>query len=309
MTVSELEKKFAVPGVMSFKETASGLAYLLVTAPSAQATICMYGAHLTHWKPTGHQLAIFLSERTDIMPGIPIRGGVPVIFPWFGPWRAGLPGARPDAVAGQPHGFARLEIWELESAVVVGDEVHLTLTLGPNETSRALGYDHFRLTYRVLVGKTLTLELTVTNESAAPLNYEEALHTYFSIADATQTTVRGLAETAFLDKVDGMKQKVQPKESIELTGKIDRVYRNTTATCTINDLVGRRRIAVAKENSKTTVVWNPWSDGAATIKDLAPDAWRGMLCVESANVGENAVTLAPGASHTLRAVYSIEASR
>ena len=244
MTVTELEEKFAVPGVMRFKETASGLAYLLVTAPSAQATICMYGAHLTHWKPTGQQLAIFLSERTDIVPGVPIRGGVPIIFPWFGP--------RHDGKEGPLHGFARLEIWELESAVVVGDEVHLMLTLGANETSRALGFDHFRLTYRVLVGKTLTLELT---------------------------------------------------------GKIDRVYRNTTATCTIDDTVAKRKITVAKENSQTTVVWNPWSDGAATIKDLAPDAWRGMLCVETANVGESAVTLAPGASHTLRATYSIEGTR
>jgi len=301
MTVSELEKKFAVPGVMHFKETASGLAYLLVTAPSAQATICLYGAHLTHWKPTGHQLAIFLSERTDIMPGVPIRGGVPVIFPWFG--------ARHDGNEGPQHGFVRTEIWDLESAVVVGNEVHLTLTLGPNDTSRALGFDHFHLTYRVLVGKTLTLELTVKNESDAPLAYEEALHTYFSISDATQTSVSGLDETAFLDKVDGMKQKVQAEEPLHLNGKIDRVYRNTTATCSIHDAVAHRKIAVAKENSQTTVVWNPWSDGAATIQDLAPDAWRGMLCVESANVGENAVKLAPGASHTLRAVYSIEGTR
>jgi glucose-6-phosphate 1-epimerase len=301
MTVTELEEKFAVPGVMRFKETASGLAYLLVTAPSAQATICMYGAHLTHWKPTGQQLAIFLSERTDIVPGVPIRGGVPVIFPWFGP--------RHDGKEGPLHGFARLEIWELESAVVVGDGVHLTLTLGANETSRALGFDHFRLTYRVLVGKTLTLELTVTNESGAPLAYEEALHTYFSILDASQTAVRGLAGTTFLDKVDDMKVKVQAEEPLELTGKIDRVYRNTTATCTIDDTVAKRKITVAKENSQTTVVWNPWSDGAATIKDLAPDAWRGMLCVETANVGESAVTLAPGASHTLRATYSIEGTR
>jgi glucose-6-phosphate 1-epimerase len=301
MKASELEEKFAVPGVMRFKETASGLAYLLVTAPAAQATICMYGAHLTHWKPKDQKLAIFLSERTEIIPGIPIRGGVPVIFPWFGP--------RHDGKEGPMHGFARLEIWELESAKVVGDEVHLTLTLGPNEISRALGFDNFRLTYRVLVGKTLTLELTVENTSNAPLVYEEALHTYFAISDASQTTVSGLAGTTFLDKVDEMKLKVQAEEPLELTGKIDRVYRNTTAKCEIDDTVGGRKIGVAKEGSQTTVVWNPWAEGAATIKDLAPDAWRGMLCVETANAGENAVTLAAGAKHTMRAVYSVEGSR
>jgi glucose-6-phosphate 1-epimerase len=301
MKGSELEEKFAVPGLMRFKETASGLAYLLVTAPAAQATICMYGAHLTHWKPKDQKLAIFLSERTEIIPGIPIRGGVPVIFPWFGP--------RHDGKGGPMHGFARLEVWELESAEVVGDEVHLTLTLEPNETSRALGFDHFRLIYRVLVGKTLTLELTVANTSSEPLVYEEALHTYFAISDASQTTVSGLASTTYLDKVDEMKVKVQTEVLLELTGRTDRVYRNTTAKCVIDDTVGRRKIGVAKEGSQTTVVWNPWSEGAATIKDLAPDAWRGMLCVETANAGENAVTLAPGAKHTMRAMYSIEGAR
>jgi glucose-6-phosphate 1-epimerase len=306
MNVAELEEKFAVPGVLRFKETASGLAYLLVTAPVTQATICLYGAHLTHWKPAGQQLVVFLSERTDIVPGTPIRGGVPVIFPWFGP--------RHDGKDGPMHGFARLQKWELAFAAVAGDEVHLLFTLGPSETSRALGYDHFRLAYRVIVGKTLTLELTVANDSdaagspGAELVYEEALHTYFSVADATQTTVSGLAGTTFLDKVDGMQEKVQTEDPLELTGRTDRVYRNTTATCTINDAVSRRKIVVAKEGSQTTVVWNPWSELTATIKDMAPDAWRGMLCVETANVGESAVTLAPGATHTLRAVFSVEAA-
>ena len=163
-TVSELEKKFAVPGVLGFKETASGLAYLLVTAPSAQATICMYGAHLTHWKPTGRQLAIFLSERTDIMPGVPIRGGVPIVFPWFGP--------RHDGKDGPLHGFARMEIWELESAEVVGDEVHLTLTLGPTELSRELGYDKFRVAYEVVMGQELTMRMSVANQSDAAMKFD-----------------------------------------------------------------------------------------------------------------------------------------
>ncbi len=304
MNVAELEERFAVPGVLHFKETASGLAYLLVTSPAAQATICLYGAHLTHWKPAGQQLVVFLSERTDIIPGIPIRGGVPVIFPWFGP--------RHDGKQGPAHGFARLQVWDLTFAAVSGDEVHLIFTLGPSETSRALGYDNFRLAYRVIVGKTLTLELTVANDTdaagsaGAELVYEEALHTYFSVADATQATVSGLTGTTFLDKVEGMKEKVQTTEPLEFNGRTDRVYRNTTATCTIDDPVGQRRISIAKEGSQTTVVWNPWSELTATIADMAPDAWRGMLCVETANVGESAVTLAPGETHTLRAVISVE---
>lgn len=309
MNLAELQEKFAVPGVLNFKETASGLAYLLVTAPAAQATICLYGAHVTHWKPAGEQLVIFLSERTDIIPGKPIRGGVPVIFPWFGPWRAGLPGVPADAVAGEPHGFARLQEWDLAFAAVVGNEVDLTFTLGPSDASRAMGYDHFRLAYRVIVGKTLTLEFTVANDSDTPLVYEEALHTYFSVLDATHATVSGLAGTSFLDKVDGMKEKVQTEDPLAFTGRLDRVYHSTAATCVIDDEAGKRKITVAKEGSDTTVVWNPWSELTRTITDMAPDAWRGMLCVETANVGASAITLAPGKTHTMRAVFSVAGTR
>jgi D-hexose-6-phosphate mutarotase len=40
---------------------------------------------------------------------------------------------------------------------------------------------------------------------------------------------------------------------------------------------------------------------------MEPDGWRTMLCVETANVGDSALTLAPGQTHTMRAVISVEA--
>jgi glucose-6-phosphate 1-epimerase len=301
MDGAELLKKFAVPGVLGFEKTDSGLVLARVTTAEAEATITLHGAHVTHWKPAGQEPALFLSERTELLPGRPIRGGVPVIFPWFGPRHDGSPGPQ--------HGFARTEEWELASALLAGDEVHLTFTLAPNEASRALGYDHFRLAYRVIVGRTLTLELTVANDSGAdgaPLIFEEALHTYFAVVDVREATVSGLAGTAFLDKVDGMKQKVQPEGPLGFTGRTDRVYRNTTAACAIDDAAGKRRIVVEKAGSQTTVVWNPWAEAAATIPDLADDEWPRMLCVETANAGENSVTLAPGATHSMRAVISVE---
>lgn len=32
---------------------------------------------------------------------------------------------------------------------------------------------------------------------------------------------------------------------------------------------------------------------------MADDGWQGMLCIETANVLDDAVALAPGASHTM----------
>jgi glucose-6-phosphate 1-epimerase len=54
-------------------------------------------------------------------------------------------------------------------------------------------------------------------------------------------------------------------------------------------------------------VWNPWAELAATMADMEPEGWRTMTCVETANVGESAVTLAPGETHTMRAVISVQA--
>ena len=47
-------------------------------------------------------------------------------------------------------------------------------------------------------------------------------------------------------------------------------------------------------------VWNPGERKGDALTDLAAGEWRQFVCVEAAAVGERAVTLAPGTSHTLR---------
>jgi glucose-6-phosphate 1-epimerase len=313
MDVAELHDRFAIPGVLGFDKTASGLLFAQVTAPAAEATIYLQGAHLTHWKPAGEPPAIFLSQRAEFIPGKPIRGGVPIVFPWFGD--------RHDGKAGPQHGFARISEWDLAFAAMAGDELHLAFTLAPNQLSHSLGYDHFRLGYRVSIGRELTLELTVANDSGsggareplpdtkeigAPLLFEEALHTYYAVADARQVSIDGLGGTTYLDKVDGMKRKLQPAGALKFAGRTDRPYLNTESTCVLHDPAGGRRIVVAKSGSRTTVVWNPWQELTATMPDMQPDAWLHMTAIETANAGEDAVTLQAGETHTMRAHVSIE---
>jgi glucose-6-phosphate 1-epimerase len=318
--VAELKQKFAIPGVLGFEETASGLVVARVTAPAAEATIYLQGAHVTHWKPAGQAPAIFLSQRAEFVPGKPIRGGVPIVFPWFS--------ERHDGKTGPQHGFARISEWELEFAGMSGDELHLAFTLVPNELSRSLGFDHFKLGYRVSIGRKLTLELGVQNDSGnggargggpaaatakadqvadgAPLVFEEALHVYYAVADAQKVSIDGLGGTEFIDKVDGFKRKRQAPGPVTFQGRIDSPYLNTRATCVLHDPAGGRKITVAKSGSNSTVVWNPWKEFTATMADMEPDAWLHMTAIETANVGENAVTLKAGETHTLRAEISIE---
>ena len=67
----------------------------------------------------------------------------------------------------------------------------------------------------------------------------------------------------------------------------------------------RRRMDVAKENSFTTVVWNPWVENAKGFSDFDDNEWMQMLCVETSNVSDFAVELAPGRQHKMRSIARV----
>ncbi len=301
MELDDLEQNFGIPGVLQFAEQ-NGLMRAEMTTPAATATLYLQGAHLTHWQPTGQQPVLFLSRRSEFAHGKAIRGGVPVIAPWFGPDTQN----RADGKPGPSHGFARTEPWTLAFAALVGEELHLTLTLGPTDMSRSFGYPDLRLAYQVKIGNTLTLQLTLANAGAQAVAIEEALHTYLAVGDVRQVKLSGLAGARYLDKMDGMQEKLETADALVFTGATDRVYLNTEATCVVEDPVLDRRLIVAKGGSRSTVVWNPWTELTRGLKDMEPEGWLGMLCVETANAGPDAFTLGPGETHAMRTTLSVE---
>jgi glucose-6-phosphate 1-epimerase len=269
----------------------------LITTPESEAEIYTHGAHLTRWTPRGQRPVIFTSSRSLYEPGKAIRGGVPIVFPWFGPWHGPRSGALPGPVPAPMHGFARTTDWQVASAGLSSSgQFEMTFSLSPNDASRALGFRDFRVLFRVAVGRTLQMDLEVHNESGEPLEFEEALHTYFAIGDVHQVSVSGLENTAYIDKTDGLREKQRDALPIRIGQETDEVYLNTSATCIIHDPAWSRRVTIAKSGSRSTVVWNPWIEKSKTLADLDPEEWRGMLCVETANVASNAITLAAGAS-------------
>lgn len=294
MDLQQLTEHFAIPGVLAFHQTGSGLIYVDVTTPHATATVYLQGAHLTAWQPAGEQPVLFLSRKSDFESGKAIRGGVPIAFPWFA--------NRHDGKTGPSHGFARIQDWTLAFAALAGDDLHLTFTLAPTAMSRDLGYDNFRLAYQLTIGRTLTMQLTVANDAAAPLLFEEALHTYYAVVDVHEVRVTGLEPTPFIDKTDHMSEQPAAHAPLTFASATDRVYPNTDATCVLHDAAGRRRIIVAKTGSDTTVVFNPWKE----LADMGPDEWHEMLCVETVNAAANAIALAPGKTHTMQAHISVE---
>jgi glucose-6-phosphate 1-epimerase len=296
-----LNESFGLPGVLAFEEH-DGLTRARVTLPACEATIYLHGAHITHWQHFSEEPILFLSPKSAFAADKAIRGGIPICFPWFGNGLSGL--QKPS------HGFARLEEWTFAFAALAGDELHLTFTLGPSELSRSLGYADFRVAYEVILGaeegKSLTLRLTVANSGEKPLVFEEALHAYFHVGDPRTTELEGLESATFLDKTDKAKPRQAPAGPLKFAKQTDSVFAGNEATVKLLDVQIDRHLIIAKQNSATTVVWNPFPEGSATLADLAADSWEHFLCVEAANTGTDAITLAAGGVHTMEARITVD---
>src|SRR5262245_6011125 len=141
-----LDERFAIPGLARFEPGTGGLTRISISTGHAEAHVYLHGAHVTHHQPAGQPPLLFLSERSRFAPGAAIRGGVPIVFPGFGP-RAGAP----------DHGFARISEWAVQSVERAGDGVAVTLALEASPATRALWPHEFRITCRVTVGAALDL--------------------------------------------------------------------------------------------------------------------------------------------------------
>jgi glucose-6-phosphate 1-epimerase len=298
MTATELNQRFGISDALNFETAPGGLTRAVISTPLATAEIWLQGAHVAQWTPRGQKPVLFMSSKSFFSPGKAIRGGIPVIFPWFG--------GRSDGKPGPAHGFARSVEWAVDSAALrPNGALEMVLVLAADDASRALGFDAFTVRFTVTIGAELGLSFDVSNEGAEPLRYEEALHTYFAVSDIDNVAVRGLEGTTYIDKTDGFRRKTQPDQPIHIAKETDQVHLNTQATCTVVDPVWKRSIGIAKTGSNSTVVWNPWITKTAGMADMAPEEWHNMICVETANADENVVVLAPGASHTLTTTISV----
>ncbi len=287
-----------IPGVACLVTGLGGLPRYEITTPHGEAHIYLHGAHVTHFAPAGQKRLLFMSRESRFEPGQAIRGGIPVIFPWFGP-----------QTGSAAHGFARSRSWKPESLVQEPDgSVALAFQLQSDPEMQALwGEPHaWSLRYRIVVGTALTLELEIENRGAAPFQCEEMLHTYLQVSDVRQTEVRGLEGVEYIDKCDGGQRKRQGSEPIRFTEETDRTYLNTNGSCSIKDPAWNRQIVVEKTNSDSTVVWNPWIEKSKRMPDYGDHEWPSMVCVETGNVADNALEIAPGQTHLTRTVVRCE---
>lgn len=296
MNIDELNRHFEIPGIAQVIAGTGGLPKVRVTAPFASAEVYLHGAQVTSWQLANSQEVIFLSEHSRWEDGRAIRGGIPICFPWFR--------AEADNPQAPAHGFVRTREWQLDALEASDEAVVITLSTESDESTRRWWPHQFRIAHRIGIGKGLEMELTVTNTGPTPFQFEEALHTYFRVSNVQAVRVRGLDQVTYLDNTAANRARLQSGDVL-FAAATDNAYMDTQTAAELIDPGLHRILRTEKANSATTVVWNPWQQGAASLSDLGDDEWQRMACVEASNILTAAVSLAPGEEHILRATLSI----
>jgi D-hexose-6-phosphate mutarotase len=282
-------------GRVMFLDGQGELPMLEVATPWSTAEIYLHGAHVTRFRKKDEPGLLFMSQCSRFTEGQAIRGGIPIIFPWFG-MREGL---------GQ-HGFARVKEWELKEFVPAADG-SVSVRFRLPDCPEASTLPPFTAEYLVTVSETLTLKLSVKNESPdEAFTFENCLHSYIEVGDVTAVTVSGLKGQKYLDKVANFAKKTETSANIRIGSEVDRVYLDTTAAVEVVDPRLGRKVRLKKEGSTSTVVWNPWLNKAQQMPDFGNDEYQRMVCIESGNVAANQISLPPGETSVLTVLLSSE---
>jgi len=268
---------------------------LEINHASCRARVAFQGAHIMEWAPAGKDPVLYLSPTAILAQGKPIRGGIPICWPWFGP--------HAEDSSKPMHGFARTRQWSLIACEDDGASIDLRFELRSDDETLALWPHAFEAIVEIRLGAELHLSLISHNPAGTPFTETAALHTYLGVSDAAEIAISGLDGAAFIERAGGQHTPGIQQGDVRIVGEVDRVYQSIREV-TVTDR--RRRIHIHKHGSASTVVWNPGSEKAARLGDLPPLDFPKFVCVETANAFGAEVTVTGGATHVLRTRIVVE---
>jgi D-hexose-6-phosphate mutarotase len=254
---------------------------VIITHRESNVTMYHFGASLTSWKYKGIE-RIFTSTKATYSGPKSIRGGIPIVFPQFGP------GLLPQ------HGFARVSRWTwLGITVDNPNEITCEFGLKPNqipESQRLIWNHDFHLIYTVTIrANTVFTQLSVHNTSQHAFEFTSLLHTYIRVQDVTKVGVVGLTGHELVDSLEENKQSVENREEVTVMGEVDRIYKNVPSVLTIQNTMIGNGLVIVKNEFKDVVVWNPWIDNAKKMIDFDDEEYMNMICVEVGTVTDPVV--------------------
>lgn len=278
---------------MILRSSQQRLDTLLIDTDFARCEISLFGAQVLSFVPKADGRDLLWCSQARRVDGRPVRGGVPVCWPWFA--RQGVPESAPQ------HGFVRTADWEAES---VTDEPDGTVTVALALRPQFAGWPPDcapRLT--VSVGPALTIALHTVNRSPKPVMLTQALHTYFRVGHVAEVGIDGLQGLHYLDKIEDFAE-FEQSAPWRFDRACDRIYLRSGPRHVIRDDVLGRSIRIDSEGSASTVVWNPGADGVRQFPDIPPADWFQYVCIEAANCAPlDVVTLPPGgATHLVQRI-------
>lgn len=268
---------------------------LISDSSVSSCKISTHGATVLSWKVNGNE-RIFLSklaDETNPKPGKGIRGGIPLVFPNFGPWSLG-----------PQHGFARYKQWTIESKT---DRSAKFILMSDDETEK-MWPNKFQLIYNVKVtdSKLLTtLSIKNLNDGefydSKSFDFTCLLHTYLRVPDIKTCTISGLESSSFHNALTEKSENATNQEIKGLHENVDRNYSNTKDEHLLK--FDDSCIEIRKSNLPDTVLWNPWAEKAKGMKDFGDDEYPEMVCIEAGKVADRQV-LKAGDSWTCEQVLT-----
>ncbi len=296
MNLEELQKKFGSDTV-KFHQGPGEFITVAIDNANAKAELCLHGAHLLSYTPVGQLPVLWMSKSSWFERNKPIRGGVPVCWPYFGA------GPEPSLPA---HGFARLSEWRVAEVATAAGQTRIVLELAPEDVTAVPVAFPFELRMEFSIGKGLEMTLRMKNCSDKEQTITAALHTYFNVKAAEEIAVSGLDNAVYDNRVVGAEKPgcVQSGD-IRIDQEIDRTYFDTTAAIEIRDPGFQRTILVEKTGSNSSVVWNPWIRKSQAMPDFGDEEYHTMVCVETVNAAADRRTLPPGGTHALTQKVSV----
>jgi glucose-6-phosphate 1-epimerase len=293
-----LNEQFSIPEHLSFHEAPGGMAAAVVNNRFASALITLAGAHVMSYRPHGGREVLWTSPSAAWEMSNAMRGGIPVCWPWFA--------LHPIDPNGLPiHGVVRTQLFQvLETRVLSSGATLLRLSARDAAQTRELWPHAYQLEVAITVGESLTVEWTARNPGHTGYDYTGALHPYFAVSNVHDLTLRGLEGLDYLDSNDGMKRKTQ-SDPVTFPAGIDNVYLDTAAEMVIEDPGFQRTLRLRKSGSRTSVVWNPYTDDAASA-DVGAGQHRIFVCAEAANAAQDIITVQPGDTASLSLEIIVE---
>ena len=268
----------------------------------AELVVAQQGAHIISYQIDGDEPLIWSNPGAVFKHGKAIRGGMPICWPWFGNFQRNpqsVQAMRQSTEPANAHGEVRALDWELMGMGEDGDALIVEF-IQPKAEGHLPGWPHtVGLKLQIRLDSALNVSLVSFNAGPDDVTLSQALHSYFAISDIKQVSIEGLDGVSYLNTLESWETQNVQAGDITFTGETDRIYQDTPDLISIVDPGWKRRIQIQTIGSNSSVVWNPWIEKTKTLGDMEADGWQNMVCVETANVMSDIVTLKPGDMHMM----------